>query len=458
MADRSLAEGLDQINTNISQFSNSSSSSFDDTINRSLATELSTAANEPSTIMDTYAERRGLAQNQGTAEANRIKSRYDELIQRETSGGAESISRTEEGQIGFAQQTAVLRTLAKDTREAIRDLERGREEALLLGQSETAQRLDQLIADQEEAVGAARTRYLNLLFNTAGEQRAQSGEVRAQNEELRAQNQEIRSALSFETPEQQRAAQFDYATKTALQNLAVTAPDAGITENDSFTDAIGKYRNSRSFLLDQETAEKNLELIKAQIAKAWADVSPGDSNSDLITLPDGTTVAYNKKDLSATDKTRLKTISSAAEVVDQIERAYAQAVGDEYGGFGAGTVARLKGISRTAGMWTGTNQDFTSYKKLVESNLTLIAKGIKGESGNTSDQDIARARDSFPSRFNSPQEAANAFNALRELLRANVSGYGEVIIEGGQYGQEEQTLDNLFDNSLNIITSTPRTL
>lgn len=426
----------------------------DGSINRAVSGAIDQAGGDVGTIMERYAQRRQAIETGGQAEQELITKRYGRAIQDEQSGGVRNLEGVTEAGSGFVQQTAMLRNIAKDTREAVRDLEQAREEALLMGRVENAKRFDQLIADELEAVSNARKRYTDLLFRGSEENRAQS-------RELREQNQQVMDLLSFETPEEKREAEFQYTTQQSIQDLAINAPDAGILPGDDLGTAISKYRNSRTFMLDRETAEKELELLNAQIAKAYRDSNPG-STANVYSLPDGTMVAIDDSDLTAAEKNGLKSINNAATVIDQIERAYTAAVGNEYEGFGSGVAARLKGLGRTVTDLTGTNQEFTTYKKLVESNLTLIAKGMKGEAGNLSDQDIKRARDSFPSRFNSPQEAQAAFDALRELLRSNLSNYGQVIVEGKSQSQQENELDQMFKESVNeanpMNTSTPRML
>lgn len=283
-------------------------------INTKMQDEITSAAGAESTILGTYNERRKLAETQGEADQGRITSQFNSAIEDQVTGGVRTLESTVEGESGFARHSLLFKNLAKDTREAVRDLMGKKEEALLLGQSESAKRIDQLILDQETALSAARTRYTDLLFKSADE-------IRSQSQEGRAKLQEERDALSFETPEQKRAAEFESKKKENVMNIMTNAPDAGILETDDFNTAITKYRNSATYKRDVTKGEQEIELMRANIAKAWADKAQTDAqiakiNADIANIDTGDP----QKD--AMVKYRLEKATGAVTAVDRAIRIF----------------------------------------------------------------------------------------------------------------------------------------
>lgn len=189
---------------------------------------------------------------------------------------------------------------------------------------------------------------------------------------------------------------------------------------------------------DNELAPDRKNLLKAQIANAWADAAKAESDANQTvtggtpsTLTTGKIFTPNRK-LSAQEQQLVSKTLIADKLVKHIESLYTAAVGNEYTGFGAGTGGRLKGVTRTVGIATGTNPEFTSYINFVDSNLATIAKGLKGEVGALAEGDVKRARASFPTRFSSPQEASVAFQKLKEQIQDNLSVFGDVSEESAE--------------------------
>lgn len=183
---------------------------------------------------------------------------------------------------------------------------------------------------------------------------------------------------------------------------------------------------------DESLEPLRKEKLQADIAIAWANAAKITSQSNAavkngtpVTLNDGSNFA-TKGVLTAQQKELVSKTLIADKLVGQIEKLYYGAVSSEFEGLGAGFLSRLKGVTRTVGMITGTNQAFTSYINFVDSNLATIAKGLKGEVGALAEGDVKRARASFPTRFSSPQEAKTAFDALKQQIRDNLGIYGDI--------------------------------
>lgn len=122
----------------------------------------------------------------------------------------------------------------------------------------------------------------------------------------------------------------------------------------------------------------------------------------------------------AVESEDVQQLRSARAMVDQVEQLYNNMVGEEYQGAGAGAAARLKGVSRSVGSFLGTNESARIYKNFVDSNLSLIAKGLKGEAGVLTNQDIQRARGAIPKLGSSPQEAKAALETLKQQIDTNL--------------------------------------
>ena len=116
----------------------------------------------------------------------------------------------------------------------------------------------------------------------------------------------------------------------------------------------------------------------------------------------------------------IQQLKAARAMVDQVEALYKNMVGNEYEGAGAGVASRFKGITRSIGSAVGTNQEAKEYQNFVNSNLSLIAKGLKGEAGVLTNQDIQRARGAIPKLGSSPQEAATALQTLKDQIETNL--------------------------------------
>lgn len=300
--EKSMNKSLSQFNPGPSGQGNSINTdgvNVDSNINNEINNAVQEAGNNINTILGTYNERKKLAQDQFNANQELTKRSFQQQIEDAQTGAWRDMEGKVEQETGFARHALVFRNLAKDSREAIRDLTAKKEEALLLGQSEHAKRLDQLILDQETAMSAARTRYTDLLFKSS--------------EEIRSQAEEERARKSFETPEEKRQRDFESKKKESVTSLMVTAPDAGITDTDDFNTAIAKYRNSDSYKRDVTKGEQEIELMRANIAKAWADKALTDAQRGKIDIEAAATKGGD-------DKTAYR-LDRANRIVDGVDEA-----------------------------------------------------------------------------------------------------------------------------------------
>lgn len=287
------------------------------------------------TIMETFADRRRLAQEGGAAERELVGNRAGEDIESQLDANASQYIQSMEGRSGFGTKTAAVRYLENTGAKRITDLERKRDDLMLQSKIGEASRLDNLIAMEQEAITNARTEWVNSLLNI-GQQDIQ-------------RSQENRALASFETPQQARQAEFEMATQQAergaIQELALVAPDAGILSTDSYDEAVAKYRNSESYRRNERAAELELDKVEADIANTRSlafnrgltsggggggDISVGLGSSDpvlsetrneldrvasnvmnLIPSENGKEAFQSSYNMARTDSERIDAISSA---------------------------------------------------------------------------------------------------------------------------------------------------
>lgn len=194
---------------------------------------------EPQTIMDRYSSARKLTTESAANTAKKIESEYSTAKEDINIADTKDLTSTLEGQTGFAQMPVALNYMQMSHDKRIRDLTKQKNELLLSNDVEKAKTLSDLILKEETAISDARTKFLTNYFNIAKEKREAAG---------------------FQTPDQK-----------AVQELQASAPDAGITSTDTYDEAIKKYKNSRTYKLNIDTAEANLRKINADIAKSYAD-------------------------------------------------------------------------------------------------------------------------------------------------------------------------------------------
>lgn len=218
-------------------------------------------ASRQKTIMEKFAARATLNQEGGAAERELINANAADNIETTLESNAREYVGAIEGQ-NMGLKTAAVRYMENTGAKRVRDLEKARDNLLLTAKVQEASRLDNLIIEEEKAITDARTNFINELLGISTEARAQSAETRA----VAGENREI---AGFETPEEARIRDLVSgqagAQLEAVRNLALTAPDAGITPTDTFESAVEKYRGSSTYKRNERAAELELEQIQAQI-------------------------------------------------------------------------------------------------------------------------------------------------------------------------------------------------
>ena len=194
------------------------------------------------TIRDKFEERRKLAQQGGEARRDLIESRFGTRIEEAREEGETTMTKAREGQRGFAATPRSLQMITEDTEKRVRNLKKDRDELILAGEVAEAQRLDNLITQEQAAVTNARTNFLSNLFNIAGE---------------------VRSQRSFQTPEEQ--------TMQTLKNQYADIP--GVTEAQSLDEIRQLIQPTLSDTreMQQRKAELENELLQANIDATRAD-------------------------------------------------------------------------------------------------------------------------------------------------------------------------------------------
>jgi len=165
---------------------------------------------QPKTISERY-EQRQLAAEQATEKAKELtESRYKEAITAEEEAGGRTLTAEQEARRGFATNTALFRQMEDTTKKRVNDLRRQRDDALTTQDIVLADKIDDLIMQEETAITTARTNYLNTLFAVSGELRAQAG---------------------FETPEQKQAGESARALQSTLDTLKLNYANVPGIEN-----------------------------------------------------------------------------------------------------------------------------------------------------------------------------------------------------------------------------------
>ncbi len=171
----------------------------------------------------------------------------------------------------------------------------------------------------------------------------------------------------------------------------------------------------------EDPLDRQLKLLKiadlqVNIAKKQQALE-GTGNEIMI----GGAIFTPKSDLMADGKKKVQTLESGLKLVDQVERLYYDALG---GDFEVGPEARLSGIGRGITSFFGFNPKWTAYKNFLDSNRAPIAKGLKGEVGNLTEEEQKQALKSFPGATSSGQEATAAFENIRKQITDNFSTLG----------------------------------
>lgn len=252
------------VNTNYRSLSDSNISNLDGTLSKTLADTASKLSSGPDekTIMERFAARAGLIKEGGDASRKLTESNYGDAIASQLDENSRNYIDAQEGRAGFGTKTAAVKYLEDTGAKRVRQLEKDRDSLLLQSKVLEAQRLDDLIASEQESITTARKNWLEDIFKLGQESRNITGEQRAQ-------AQEDRAALGFETPQEARLAEFNIAQDTAnaeaIRSLSMSAPDAGITSTDTYDEAVTKYRNSQTYKNNQRLGELEIQKAEADI-------------------------------------------------------------------------------------------------------------------------------------------------------------------------------------------------
>jgi len=226
----------------------SSFDNFNDNLSKSLSNELEglgTSADREKSILEKFADRRTLAKEGGGAERELIEGDAKGSITEQLESNSRNLIDFGDRRIGGATNKVALEFIVDTGQKRVRELEKARDSLLLQSKVAEAGRLDNLIAQEEEAITNSRRSFIENLMNIG---------------------REGRDIESFETPEQARQSGFDFATKEVVQNLAFTAPDAGISGIDTYEEAITKYRESGTYKRDVRAGELAIQQAEANIA------------------------------------------------------------------------------------------------------------------------------------------------------------------------------------------------
>lgn len=376
------------LQTGLSQFQGQDVNTMAPDLNKVL-TQMGT---ESQTIATKYAERQRLTQEAAEAQKSLITSKAETAIGAEKEAGAGTLETTRETMrgLGPASTRALIIMEEGRTSKRVRELETTRDELLAQNKATEASRLDDLILKEQEATTLARTNYLNTVFATSAELRAQAG---------------------FETPTQQAQRALKTASQTAIANLAVNAPDAGITQQDIELGDIAaiteKYRNSAVYKQNIAKGEADIARIKAETAKITGETSgtgvyvPGQNptidswinriNNGVAKLSDITgTGAANIKNKVIQGLDSIAGKISDVGLTDLQTSAYmtAKDVLDKFNKGGSVIVGTTKWLSPFG--WTflpGIRQDFINkYKTLIAQLALDNVKYLKGQ-GQISDSE-----------------------------------------------------------------------
>lgn len=260
---KTQAEG---IKTSLSQFSGDNTTDTTNpnrTLNTDINQQLADALAQNKTIMEGYAadraKREAAVEESRKANEELIKSQSETALKEAGELGQRKLTTEMESRRGFATNVALMKDIESTNEKRIANLKKTTIELLLQNKTEAADKLIELSIKEEENTTKARTNYLNTLFATSAELRAQAG---------------------FETPAQQQQRSLQTATQQGIQNLMISAPDANITQNDTLESAIDKYRNSDTYKRDVRKAEADIAKVQSD-ASQIGGLTPGQISTTI---------------------------------------------------------------------------------------------------------------------------------------------------------------------------------
>lgn len=192
-----------------------------------------------------------LAQGLGNDYSNQLSNLNREL-------GNES-NATTESRSGFATNTAILRNLQESGQFRVDQLTKQRDTALLNNNASMANSLNELIMNEQNLITQSRQ---NMASN-------------------------LGTAATLETPGEKVQLALQQAQQAAVVQLQSQAPDANISSNDTYDQAIAKFRNSKYYQNNIHQAEATIANIHAQTAAAAASATASSAQAGLAGAQSG---------------------------------------------------------------------------------------------------------------------------------------------------------------------------
>lgn len=186
--------------------------------------------------------------------------------------------------------------------------------------------------------------------------------------------------------------------------VATTDPTASMAGIDSPSSGISPMEGSYDMSsMPQQSVQYSLENL-------FNDIQAQPEQADtLLKLYELANAAPAGSDLSSAQQKSLMSVSNAESTLGQLASAF-EAAGGGAGRVG-GTIASLTGKA-------GLNQEADLYDQLSQGAITQIAKGILGETGVLSDQDIARVRGYIPKLSDSQEVAQQKLSILQQMIQS----------------------------------------
>ena len=448
------------LNTGLGQFQNQSIPGSDQTIpdlGRKLTGVFSqfNPAEEEKTIMEKFAGRRTLAEEGAEAQKKLITSQAETGIEEAKTLGEKEVTAERESRRGFATNTALVRDIEDRGAKRVRDIEKARDELLLKGDMAKAERLDNLLVQEQTLVTLSRQNWIRNLFRFTSA---------------------ITGLAGFETPAAKGQRELQTEIQKSIINLAAKAPDAGITQSDDLQTALQKYRQSSVYKNDIVKSELEIDKSRAEIRKSDAerakilaqisnpDMTPSQvssfnaivnrySSSPLIAAADRTmTTANLLPNIKANPGDRENQLTAIYQFIQILDN-YQSAVRE-------GEIALLTG---TSALTERIETTFTKLKQGLAVHPDVILDVVNGmESLINSINDAARQKEAM---FASQANVVGLGDEWIKFRRGFQASYDVSLGQGQQRnlgpitlspeGVGENLSDNLFGDVLTNIFNQP---
>lgn len=211
-----------------------------------------------------------------------------------------------------------------------------------------------------------------------------------------------------------------------------------------------------SYIREGGTDPKMMEMFKQagiEAAKfnAPAKPQPGSQGYSTITLPGGGTVVRDNatgaplsagdiqkpdkpekapkgKDLTDTELKRITAVNQSRADLDALEKQFNSYQDTDFGGPIAGRVSDVG--SRLVGQ--GPSTKVNAIDNLVDASVPNLARGVFGEVGVLTDDDVKRYRGLVPNAYDTPDIRAQKFAALRDRLKTSEQGMYNDLKDAGR--------------------------